>query len=61
MPDAFENILGQPQVRDFLRTSVSTERLTHAYLFAGPAGSNKTLAAYALEIGRAHRLNSSHI
>ena len=48
MPDAFENILGQPRVRDFLRTSVRTERLTHAYLFAGPAGSNKTLAAYAL-------------
>ncbi|MCI8469240.1 MAG: DNA polymerase III subunit delta' [Eggerthellaceae bacterium] len=48
MPDAFENILGQPQVREFLRTSVSTERLSHAYLFTGPAGSNKTQAAYAL-------------
>lgn len=48
MPDAFENILGQPQVRDFLRTSVKSSRVTHAYLFTGPAGSNKTLAAYAL-------------
>ncbi len=46
--DAFENILGQPQVRDFLRASVKAERVTHAYLFTGPAGSNKTAAAYAL-------------
>ncbi|MEG0016122.1 MAG: DNA polymerase III subunit [Gordonibacter sp.] len=46
--DAFENILGQPQVRDFLRSSVKSERVTHAYLFTGPAGSNKTMAAYAL-------------
>lgn len=47
MPDAFENILGQPQVREFLRTSVTCGRVSHAYLFTGPAGSNKTLAAYA--------------
>ncbi|MCI2241808.1 DNA polymerase III subunit [Adlercreutzia faecimuris] len=48
MPDAFENILGQPKVREFLRASVASGRVSHAYLFAGPAGSNKTLAAYAL-------------
>lgn len=48
MPDAFENILGQPQVRAFLRTSVRSSHVTHAYLFCGPAGSNKTTAAYAL-------------
>ncbi len=48
VPDAFENILGQPQVRDFLRASVARSRVSHAYLFVGPAGSNKTLAAYAL-------------
>ena len=48
MADAFENILGQPKVRDFLRKSVVRESVTHAYLFTGPAGSNKTLAAYAL-------------
>lgn len=46
--DAFEGILGQAQVRDLLRTSVISERVTHAYLFVGPAGSNKTQAAYAL-------------
>ena len=48
MGDPFERIFGQPRVRDFLRASVANERVTHAYLFTGPAGSNKTQAAYAL-------------
>lgn len=45
--DAFDGILGQPQVRDYLRSSLTNDRITHAYLFTGPAGSNKTQAAYA--------------
>ena len=48
MADVFDNIYGQPRVRDFLRASVASGRVTHAYLFTGPAGSNKTQAAYAL-------------
>ena len=48
MADVFDQIFGQPGVRDFLRASVAAGRVTHAYLFTGPAGSNKTLAAYAL-------------
>lgn len=48
MVDAFSNILGQPKVRDFLRACVESERVTHAYLFVGPSGSNKTQAAYSL-------------
>lgn len=48
MADSFERILGQPQVRRFLRAIVEGGRIGHAYLFTGPAGSNKTLAAYAL-------------
>ena len=48
MGDAFESILGQPQVREFLRAMVAADRVSHAYLFCGPAGSNTTLAAYAL-------------
>lgn len=51
MADAFENILGQPYVRDFLRATVSSGRVSHAYLFCGPAGSNKTVAAYAFAQG----------
>ena len=48
MPDVFDQIFGQPRVRDFLRASVAADRVTHAYLFTGPAGSNKTQSAYAL-------------
>ena len=48
MADVFDQIFGQPGVCDFLRASVAGGRVTHAYLFTGPAGSNKTQAAYAL-------------
>lgn len=48
MSDVFEGIYGQPQIRDFLRASVASGRISHAYLFTGPTGSNKTMAAYAL-------------
>lgn len=45
--DVFESIFGQPQVRDYLRAVVRSGRSSHAYLFTGPPGSNKTSAAYA--------------
>ena len=48
MSDVFSGILGQPKVRDFLRSVVAQDAIGQAYLFTGPAGSNKTLAAYAL-------------
>lgn len=51
MADVFERIYGQPQVRAFLRSSVQEQRVTHAYLFTGAPGSNKTQAAYALAAG----------
>lgn len=47
MPDVFESILGQPDVRAFLRSTVAHNKVSHAYLFTGPSGSNKTSAAYA--------------
>lgn len=47
MSDAFDGIVGQPKVRDFLRATVASDRTIHAYLFTGPAGSNKTQAAFA--------------
>ncbi len=47
MADAFDYIVGQPAVRDFLRATVVSDHVGQAYLFAGAAGSNKTLAAYA--------------
>lgn len=47
MSDIFDGIFGQPRVREFLRASIASRRVSHAYLFTGPAGSNKTAAAYA--------------
>ena len=46
--DAFSGILGQPKVRDFLRKSVAGNHVSQSYIFLGPAGSNKTQAAYSL-------------
>lgn len=48
MADVFDGVFGQPQVREFLRAVVEQDKVSHAYLFCGPAGSNKTAAAYAL-------------
>ncbi|WP_165248179.1 DNA polymerase III subunit [Adlercreutzia sp. ZJ141] len=48
MADAFDAVFGQPQVRDFLRAAVSGDKVSHAYLLVGPAGSNKTAVAFAL-------------
>ena len=47
MADIFDGIFGQPRVREFFRASIASGRVSHAYLFTGPAGSNKTAAAYA--------------
>jgi DNA polymerase-3 subunit delta' len=45
MSDAFDTILGQPYVRDYLRAAVEGAHVSHAYLFAGAPGSNKRQAA----------------
>lgn len=47
MADAFGGIFGQPRVREFLRACVSSGKVSHAYLFCGPSGSNKTKAAFS--------------
>lgn len=47
MADVFDGVFGQPRVREFFRKTVASGRISHAYLFTGPAGSNKTSAAYA--------------
>ncbi len=48
MADVFERVVGQAQVREFLRTSVRTGRVSQSYLFCGPVGAGKTQAAFAL-------------
>jgi DNA polymerase-3 subunit delta' len=45
--DVFDGVLGQPRVREFFRATIASGRVSHAYLLTGPAGSNKTSAAYA--------------
>jgi DNA polymerase-3 subunit delta' len=44
---AWDDIVGQRRVADFLRASVEGERTVHAYLFVGPPGSGKATAARA--------------
>lgn len=44
-------LLGQDRVRAFIENALTGERLGHAYLFLGTAGSGKLDAAYALAQG----------
>ena len=48
MTDVFDALVSQPQVGSYLRSCVTTQRLTHAYLFSGPAGCGKQQAACSL-------------
>ncbi|POB12115.1 DNA polymerase III subunit gamma/tau [Sulfobacillus sp. hq2] len=44
-PRDFHEVMGQGRVVDTLREAVRQNRLTHAYLFAGPRGTGKTSVA----------------
>lgn len=46
--DLIDTILGQPKVRQFLRSCALSGQIGQSYLFCGPAGSNKMRAAWAL-------------
>ena len=48
MPNYFENIVGQSQVCKLLNSQVESDKVSHAYLFAGPYGSGKLTCAKAL-------------
>jgi len=47
-PQRFSEVVGQEQTVQALRNSVRENRLTHAYLFAGPRGTGKTSLAKIL-------------
>ena len=47
-PAAFDQLVGQPAVIKGLSAAVSSGRVSHAYLFAGPRGTGKTSAARIL-------------
>lgn len=47
-PRSFAELVGQDHVASTLRGAVESERVAHAYLFAGPRGIGKTTAARVL-------------
>ncbi|MCE5286625.1 MAG: DNA polymerase III subunit gamma/tau [Pelosinus sp.] len=44
-PQDFENLVGQEHIRITLKNAITTGRIAHAYLFAGPRGTGKTSTA----------------
>jgi DNA polymerase-3 subunit gamma/tau len=47
-PKKFSDLVGQDHIRDTLLEAVKQNRISHAYLFAGPRGTGKTSAARIL-------------
>ena len=47
-PHVWDEVIGQEHVVQTLRNAVATERVAHAYLFAGPRGTGKTTTARLL-------------
>ena len=47
-PQAFEEIIGQDRVTRTLQNAIRTNRVVHAYLFAGHRGTGKTTTARIL-------------
>ncbi|PIQ69588.1 MAG: DNA polymerase III, subunit gamma and tau [Candidatus Tagabacteria bacterium CG11_big_fil_rev_8_21_14_0_20_41_11] len=47
-PHNFEEVLGQDHVVTVLKNAVKLNRVSHAYLFSGPAGTGKTSVARIL-------------
>jgi len=47
-PQKWEEVVGQQHIVQTLRNAVASDRVAHAYLFAGPRGTGKTTAARLL-------------
>ena len=47
-PRDFEEVIGQPAIVSTLKNAIQSNRLAHAYLFAGPRGVGKTSTARIL-------------
>lgn len=50
-PEVFEEILGQEHIVKILRNQLSTDSISHAYLFCGTRGTGKTTTARILAKG----------
>lgn len=47
-PQSFDDVVGQEQIVTTLKNAISSNRLAHAYIFAGPRGVGKTSTARIL-------------
>ena len=47
-PARFEDVIGQAHVARTLVNAINQDRVSHAYLFAGPRGTGKTSTAKIL-------------
>ncbi len=47
-PQTFEDVVGQRPITQALQNAIATQRIAHAYLFAGPRGVGKTSVARIL-------------
>jgi DNA polymerase-3 subunit gamma/tau len=41
-PQTFDEVIGQSHVTEILVKALDNQKVSHAYLFAGPKGSGKT-------------------
>lgn len=46
-PLGFAEVIGQPKAKQLLRCAISSAKMSHAYLFRGPAGVGKKTMAHA--------------
>lgn len=53
-PKCLSEVVGQPQVTDILKKTLSSDNFSHAYLFVGPRGCGKTSVAriFAHEVNK---------